>query len=157
MRYLPVSMVISQWYVSISALADSLPVLFFSFPGYFFEAHTKRDRLGSTAQQWSRQGLALPEGENLPRWGTLRNSWSESAWRNRTGRGEQVTPLGWSLLWRSSAEWFPASLTLEVLEQVWSTPCTSPIALFRVRSPPGDRSPWGQGWDFAQCYPWCPP
>lgn len=29
-------MVISQWYVSISALADLLPVLFFSFPGYFF-------------------------------------------------------------------------------------------------------------------------
>lgn len=34
--YLPVSMVISQRYVSISAVAESLPVLFFSFSGYFF-------------------------------------------------------------------------------------------------------------------------
>ena len=35
-HYLPVSMVISQWYVSISALADSLLVFFLSWLLLFF-------------------------------------------------------------------------------------------------------------------------
>ena len=39
-RYLPVSMVISQWYVSISTLADGLV---FSFPGSFFLKYTHRE------------------------------------------------------------------------------------------------------------------
>lgn len=45
-HFLPVSMVISQWYVSISALAVSLPVLFFSVLDYFFfEVHIDQRKM----------------------------------------------------------------------------------------------------------------
>lgn len=40
-RYLPVSMVISQWYVSISTLADSL--VFYPFLVTFFLKYTHRE------------------------------------------------------------------------------------------------------------------
>ena len=71
--------------------------LFFSFPGYFyfFEVHAQRDGLGSRAQQWSRR-----PGSSR-KWWVLLHSWSESAWRNPTSCGEQVTSLGWGLVWCS--------------------------------------------------------
>ena len=71
--------------------------LFFSFPGYFyfFEVHAQRDGLGSRAQQWSRR-----PGSSR-KWWVLLRSWSESAWRNPTSCGEQVTSLGWGLVWCS--------------------------------------------------------
>ena len=62
-HYLPVSMVISQWYVSISALADSLLVFFLSWLLFFFLKYAHRETDWDPEHSSEADGLALAESD----------------------------------------------------------------------------------------------